>query len=100
MLPDVNMVIKRDQSRTFTWQGLQPQRGSCRQYMMYGKSSETLRAWQMPLSIGQAFIARIAANGLEFGLCLDGITLKYRRPVFRTLLILRTHLFRPLATRS
>lgn len=37
MLPDVNMVIKRDQSRTFTWQGLQPQRGSCRQYMMYGE---------------------------------------------------------------
>jgi DNA cross-link repair 1A protein len=37
MLPDVNAVIKRDQSRTFTSAGLQPQRGSCRQFMMYGK---------------------------------------------------------------
>jgi DNA cross-link repair 1A protein len=36
MLPDVNAVIKRDQSRTFTSAGLQPQRGSCRQFMMYG----------------------------------------------------------------
>ena len=37
MLPDVNAVIKRDQSRTFTSAGLQPQRGSCRQFMMYGE---------------------------------------------------------------
>lgn len=37
MLPDVNAVIKRDQSRTFTSAGLQPQRGSCKQFMMYGK---------------------------------------------------------------
>lgn len=37
MLPDVNMVIKRDQSRTFTYAGLQPQRGSCKQFMMYGE---------------------------------------------------------------
>lgn len=42
MLPDVNAVIKRDQSRTFTSAGLQPQRGSCKQFMMYGEYSDHL----------------------------------------------------------
>jgi len=37
MLPDVNMVIKRDQSRTFGDASLKPMRGSCRQFMMYGE---------------------------------------------------------------
>ncbi|EIW71463.1 hypothetical protein TREMEDRAFT_28150, partial [Tremella mesenterica DSM 1558] len=36
LLPDVNTVIRRDQSRGFTDAGLKPMRGSCRQYMMYG----------------------------------------------------------------
>jgi DNA cross-link repair 1A protein len=36
MLPDVNMVIRRDQARTFADASLRPMRGSCRQYMMYG----------------------------------------------------------------
>lgn len=37
MLPDVNMVIRRDQARTFADASLKPMRGSCRQFMMYGK---------------------------------------------------------------
>ena len=37
MLPDVNMVIRRDQARTFTDVSLKPMRGSCRQFMMYGE---------------------------------------------------------------
>ena len=37
MLPDVNMVIRRDQSRTFGDASLKPMRGSCRQFMMYGE---------------------------------------------------------------
>jgi DNA cross-link repair 1A protein len=37
MLPDVNMVIRRDQARTFSHASLKPMRGSCRQFMMYGK---------------------------------------------------------------
>jgi DNA cross-link repair 1A protein len=38
-MPDVNKVLLRDQARTFTDHGLQPMRGSCRQFMMYGKYS-------------------------------------------------------------
>jgi DNA cross-link repair 1A protein len=37
LMPDVNMVIRRDQSRWFTDASLRPMRGSCRQYMMYGE---------------------------------------------------------------
>ncbi|ORY34687.1 DNA repair metallo-beta-lactamase-domain-containing protein [Naematelia encephala] len=36
LMPDVNMVIRRDQSRWFGEAGLKPMRGSCRQFMMYG----------------------------------------------------------------
>ncbi|ORX37648.1 DNA repair metallo-beta-lactamase-domain-containing protein [Kockovaella imperatae] len=36
MLPDVNQVIRRDQSRSFSEASLKPQRGSCKQFMMYG----------------------------------------------------------------
>ncbi|KAK4688537.1 DNA cross-link repair 1A protein, partial [Tremellales sp. Uapishka_1] len=35
-LPDVNTVMKRDQSRGFSESGLKPMRGSSRNYMMYG----------------------------------------------------------------
>ncbi|KAI9638791.1 DNA repair metallo-beta-lactamase-domain-containing protein [Dioszegia hungarica] len=35
LMPDVNMVIRRDQSRWFTDASLRPMRGSCRQFMMY-----------------------------------------------------------------
>lgn len=38
-MPDVNMVIRRDQSRWFTDASLRPMRGSCRQFMMYGESA-------------------------------------------------------------
>nr|XP_031858424.1 uncharacterized protein CI109_006187 [Kwoniella shandongensis]KAA5525496.1 hypothetical protein CI109_006187 [Kwoniella shandongensis] len=36
MLPDVNMVIRRDQARWFSERDMKPMRGSCRGFMMYG----------------------------------------------------------------
>lgn len=36
-LPDVNTVIQRDQSRTFTDASLKPMRGSSLKYMMFGE---------------------------------------------------------------
>jgi hypothetical protein len=36
-MPDINHVIRRDQSRTFTAEYLRPMRGSCRQFMIFGQ---------------------------------------------------------------
>lgn len=36
MLPDINMVIRRDQKRTFTDDYLRPMRGSSHQFMIFG----------------------------------------------------------------
>ncbi|KAK8849727.1 hypothetical protein IAR55_005062 [Kwoniella newhampshirensis] len=36
MLPDVNMVIRRDQARWFSERDMKPMRGSCKGFMMYG----------------------------------------------------------------
>jgi len=46
MLPDVNMVIRRDQARTFADASLKPMRGSCRQFMMYGKLASIISPYQ------------------------------------------------------
>jgi DNA cross-link repair 1A protein len=43
MMPDINNVIRRDQGRWFTDASLKPMRGSCRQYMMYGKYCPTFQ---------------------------------------------------------
>lgn len=40
MLPDINMVIRRDQKRTFTDDYLRPMRGSSHQFMIFGMPSE------------------------------------------------------------
>jgi hypothetical protein len=36
-MPDINHVIRRDQNRTFTAEYLRPMRGSCRQFMIFGR---------------------------------------------------------------
>ncbi len=36
-MPDINLVIRRDQKRNFTDAYLRPMRGSSRQYMLFGE---------------------------------------------------------------
>jgi hypothetical protein len=43
MMPDVNLVIRRDQGRWFSDAGLKAMRGSCRQFMMYGEYTVSVR---------------------------------------------------------